>query len=112
MKSYGFFPDLCGLIKPDPLKQLPRWSNIQSNWDKALQTIAKISASSLDPHDSALYQQEVVWKEQRPNSQILFINVCFHLKKGMYNYVQHKINKCKKKEKEKSYKENITYQHV
>ena len=31
------------------------------------------------PPYSALYQQEVVWKERRPNSQILFINVCFHL---------------------------------
>ena len=77
MKSYGFFADLHGLIKPDTLKQLPRRSNIQSSWDKALQTTAKISASSLEPHDSAPYQQEVVWKERRPDSQILFIMFVF-----------------------------------
>ena len=81
MKSYGFFPNLYGLIKQDPLKQ--------RQWDIAtLQTnTAKISVTSLDPHDSAPYQQEVVWKERRPNSQILFINVCFHLNVLGYKWV-------------------------
>ena len=39
------------------------------------------------PHDSAPYLLEAVWKEWRPNSQILFINVCFHLNGLGHNWL-------------------------